>query len=193
MARREKILRDGVFPLRQQLGSFNADQLDGNAARLGMFVLVDHGVAVGEPHQRRKNPRHGEDALTGIVRQVSEHLKLRDQPGMRLGVKPAEWFAPFGVLVLLLKPPDVLREPVDQVLLIRQRDLLPSRAGRKRRFGGWSNGHDMPPPSRLSRAPCSHGGASASVNWFTSPRADRREPLPPIRCRTGRGKAPPEK
>src|SRR5262245_33699294 len=85
-----------------------------------------------------------------MVRQVSKHLKLTDQPGMPLGVKPAEWLAPFGVLVLLLKPSDVLREPFDQILLVRQGDLLPSRAGRT--FGGWSNGHDMPPLSQPRRA-----------------------------------------
>src|SRR5262249_62291040 len=72
MTRGKKVLGDGVLLARQQLASANADQLDGDAARLRALVRARGRLPVGEPDHSRKDARLTEYAATRIDGQIRE-------------------------------------------------------------------------------------------------------------------------
>jgi hypothetical protein len=72
----EEVLSHGILLVHEQLGAADTDELDGDAARLGLLVRFGEGLAVREPDKGREDARLGEYAEARMRRQVRQHLEF---------------------------------------------------------------------------------------------------------------------
>src|SRR6266540_757272 len=147
VARGEEVLRHGLLLILEQLGAGNADELDGDAARLRSFDRLAERLAVREPDQTWEDTRFAEYPEARMRGQVGQDPKLGHQSGVDLKVKAASHRSGGSLRDFSLpRHDDIARKALEQLMLAGLNVFLPSRAwGGRGRYWVRHACHEMPP------------------------------------------------